>query len=70
VLPVVQVKDLREEIKMLRGEDQDPGPLTEEALAKLQQMVEAYCSDPDPDAAINLGPSMAKIRAGAFGAHQ
>ena len=59
-----EVRDLKDEVRMLRGGD-ERGPLTGEEQQHVAKMVEAFCKDPDPAAALNLGGSMEFIR-GAF----
>ncbi|KAG1675136.1 hypothetical protein FOA52_003359 [Chlamydomonas sp. UWO 241] len=61
-----EVRDLREEIRMLKGGEEDRGELTPDEVARLQRQIEAYCQDNAQDASLPLGGSMLFIRA-AFG---
>lgn len=57
-----EVKDLRDELRLHRGEDAR-GPLTQEETAHLRRMIGEYVKDPSPDAVLNLGGSIAFIKA-------
>lgn len=59
----VENRDLKEEIKVLKGGDEERGPLTSDELQRLKAQVEDYCSDSSPDATLNLNGSMMLIRA-------
>ncbi|PNW88606.1 hypothetical protein CHLRE_01g036800v5 [Chlamydomonas reinhardtii] len=58
-----ELRDLKEEVKMLRGEEEERGPLTPDELVRLQGQVETYVADNSPEASLNLGGSMMMIRA-------
>ncbi|KAG2496239.1 hypothetical protein HYH03_005837 [Edaphochlamys debaryana] len=58
-----EVRELREEVRLLKGEEEERGPLTPDEINRLQGQVESYVSDDSPDAGLSLGGSMMMIRA-------
>ncbi|KAG2448578.1 hypothetical protein HYH02_006469 [Chlamydomonas schloesseri] len=58
-----EVRDLKEEVRMLRGEEEERGPLTPDELVRLQGQVETYVADNSSEASLNLGGSMMMVRA-------
>mmetsp|Transcript_31029 Transcript_31029/g.80829 ORF Transcript_31029/g.80829 Transcript_31029/m.80829 type:complete len:928 (+) Transcript_31029:376-3159(+) len=58
-----EIRDLREEMRLVKGEAEDRGPLTPDEIKRLSEQVEAYCADNSPEATLNLGGSMLFIRA-------
>ncbi|KAF5843229.1 P-loop containing nucleoside triphosphate hydrolase protein [Dunaliella salina] len=58
-----EIRDLREEMRLVKGEAEDRGPLTPDEIKRLSEQVEAYCADNSPEATLNLGGSMLYIRA-------
>ncbi|GMH43749.1 hypothetical protein BSKO_11683 [Bryopsis sp. KO-2023] len=59
-----EIKDLKEEVKMLRGGELDRGPLTEEEREKLKTDIEEYCESSDPELVLEITGGMPFIRAG------
>ncbi|DBA74016.1 TPA: hypothetical protein ACH3X1_010839 [Trebouxia sp. C0004] len=58
-----EIRDLKDEIRLLKGEGGDSGPLTPDELARLQSQLDAWVSDSAPGAVLELGGSMLHIRA-------
>jgi len=58
-----EIKDLKEEIRMLSGEEEERGPLTPDELGRMKDTIVAYCSDPSPEATLSIGGNMTYIRA-------
>ena len=56
-------RELKDELKLLRGENDDRGDLTESEIDRLRGQVTAYCQARGPDAELELGASMLKIKA-------
>eukprot|EP00898_Chlorokybus_atmophyticus_P000863 jgi/Chlat1/1778/Chrsp134S02115 len=52
-----------EEVRLLRGEQEDRGPLTEGEIDNLRTKIEAYIADDAADASLPLGGQMLFIRA-------
>lgn len=59
----MQVRELREELALVRGDAPERGPLTEGELDRLRQQLLAYVNDVDPNTSLSLGADMALIRA-------
>lgn len=59
----LEIKDLKEEIRMLRGGEEERGPLTPDELNRMRETIVAYCGDPSPEAALSIGGNMMFIRA-------
>uniref|UniRef100_A0A7R9YQE6 Kinesin-like protein n=1 Tax=Chlamydomonas euryale TaxID=1486919 RepID=A0A7R9YQE6_9CHLO len=57
-----EVRDLKEEVRVLQGAEEQRGDLTPDEVARLKKQIEAYCADNEPDASLNLGGSMLFIR--------
>jgi len=57
-----EVADLREELALLRGGDEEEVELSEETFKHLRSKVDDYIKDPSPDAELNIGPHMGKLR--------
>eukprot|EP00892_Ulva_mutabilis_P001049 jgi/Ulvmu1/10945/UM007_0124.1 len=62
-----QVRDLKDEVRLLQGGEEARGPLTEDELQRLRQTVNMYVADKSPDAVLRPGASMMFINA-AFSA--
>ncbi|DBA83158.1 TPA: hypothetical protein ACH3X2_006681 [Trebouxia sp. C0005] len=58
-----EIRDLKDEIRLLKGEGGDRGPLTPDELTRLQSQLDAWVSDSAPGAMLELGGSMLHIRA-------
>jgi kinesin family protein 6/9 len=59
-----QVRDLKEELRLLRGEADDRGPLTAGEMQQLQAAAAAYCSSSAADATLDVpGMGMMHVRA-------
>jgi|AntAceMinimDraft_1070359.scaffolds.fasta_scaffold13612_3 kinesin family protein 6/9 len=58
-------RELKDELKLLRGENDDRGDLTESEVERLRGQVTAYCQarGPGDDAELDVGASMLKIKA-------
>lgn len=57
-----EVIELREEIALLKGADEEAGPISDETAGHIRKMVEQFVSDPSPESELSVGPNMAKIR--------
>ena len=57
------IRDLKEELRLLKGGGPERGPLTPDELERLRQQVIAYCSDPAPEASLSVAADMMWIRA-------
>ncbi len=58
------MRELKEELRLLRGEADDRGPLTAGELQQLQQLAAAYCADQSADAQLAVpGMGMMHVRA-------
>ncbi|CAG9461013.1 unnamed protein product [Pedinophyceae sp. YPF-701] len=60
-----EVRDLKDQVRLLKGDDQGRGELTQEEFGHLRKLVGEYVGSAEPDAALNLGGDMAFIK-GAF----
>jgi hypothetical protein len=58
-----EIKDLKEEIRILNGGEEERGPLTPDELARMRDTIVAYCQDPHPEAALSIGGTMMFIKA-------
>lgn len=58
-----EIRDLRDEIRLLKGEGADRGPLTPDELTRLQSQLDAWLSDSTTGVTLDLGGSMLHIRA-------
>ncbi|KAJ7515220.1 hypothetical protein O6H91_22G006000 [Diphasiastrum complanatum] len=58
-----EIKDLKMELKLLRGEDFDREPLTSTELNILKNQVTTYIQDTSPDAYLNCEASVLHVRA-------
>uniref|UniRef100_A0A3Q2QF69 Kinesin family member 6 n=1 Tax=Fundulus heteroclitus TaxID=8078 RepID=A0A3Q2QF69_FUNHE len=56
-----EILSLREELAMVTG-DQRNEQLTAEEIQRLEELVKAFLTDPDPDVTLSLGPDMRKIQ--------
>mmetsp|Transcript_15561 Transcript_15561/g.39417 ORF Transcript_15561/g.39417 Transcript_15561/m.39417 type:complete len:644 (-) Transcript_15561:874-2805(-) len=56
-----EIKELKEEIAVLKGGEVDDGDLTAEEMRRIEEMVDQYVHDPAPDASFAPG-NMARIR--------
>uniref|UniRef100_A0A8C8A2Y9 Kinesin family member 6 n=1 Tax=Oryzias sinensis TaxID=183150 RepID=A0A8C8A2Y9_9TELE len=66
--PVLLIAHLKEEILTLKkqlatmmGEQKDE-QLTADEMLKLEELIEAFLNDPDPDGTLSLGPAMRKVQ--------
>eukprot|EP00775_Hariotina_reticulata_P013682 gene13682-13804_t len=59
-----EVRDLKEELKLLKGEGPVRGPLTEDEIERLKLQLLAFVADEAQDSSLNLGGDMLMIRAG------
>lgn len=57
-----EVVELREEIALLRGADEEEAEISDETAKHLRELVAAYVGDAAPDATLSVGPHMGKIR--------
>jgi kinesin family protein 6/9 len=57
-----EIRELKEELRLLKGDDAARGELTEGELERLRRQCEAYVADPDDDATI-AWESMLHVRA-------
>eukprot|EP00741_Cyanophora_paradoxa_P008533 tig00001339_g8258.t1 len=57
-----EIRELREELAILKGGPSEGGPVTEDELQRLRQLVRAYVDDPAANAELTPG-TMSKIRA-------
>ncbi|KAL6757573.1 P-loop containing nucleoside triphosphate hydrolase protein [Haematococcus lacustris] len=57
------IRDLKDEIRMLKGGAEERGPLTPDELRRLNEQIEAFCADASSDASLNLGGSMMHVKA-------
>lgn len=53
----------QEELRLLKGDDADRGPITESEIEQIGKQIERYVQDPSSEAALNVGASMMHIRA-------
>ena len=58
-----EVRDLKAELRMARGEEEERGPLTADELKRLDQTVDAYVHDAAPDETLHVGSAMMWIQA-------
>jgi len=58
-----EVRDLKAELRMARGEEEERGPLTSDELKRLDQTVEAYVHETSPDETLHVGSAMMWIQA-------
>ena len=58
-----EIRDMKDELKLLRGEEEDRGPLTADELHRLRERIEAWVEDTEPDARLELNGSMMFITA-------
>ena len=56
-------RELKDELKLLRGENDDRGDLTESEIERLRGQVKAYCQARGPEAELDVGASMLKVKA-------
>ncbi|XP_053700459.1 kinesin-like protein KIF6 isoform X3 [Synchiropus splendidus] len=56
-----EIQSLKDELAMITGEQRDD-QLTLEETQRLEEMVQAFLHDPDPNVTLSLGPDMRKIR--------
>lgn len=61
-----QVRELREEVRLLRGGGPERGPLTADELGRLERDVASWVGDPSPDAALDVTGDMLWVRACEF----
>jgi kinesin family protein 6/9 len=54
---------LQEELRLLKGDDADRGPITESEIEQIGKQIERYIQDPSAESALNVGASMMHIRA-------
>jgi kinesin family protein 6/9 len=54
---------LQEELRLLKGDDADRGPITESEIDQIGKQIERYVQDPSAESALNVGASMMHIRA-------
>ncbi|CAD7696223.1 unnamed protein product [Ostreobium quekettii] len=59
-----EVHDLKEDLRMLKGEEADRGPLTEEERERLGKDVAEYCADTSPEATLTITGGMLFVNAG------
>ena len=59
-----EVHDLKEELRMLKGEDADRGPLTDEERDRLRLSIVQYCEDTSPEAVLTITGGMVFINGG------
>jgi kinesin family protein 6/9 len=62
-----QVRELREEVRLLRGGGPERGPLTADELGRLERDVASWVGDPSPDAALDVTGDMLWVRACELG---
>lgn len=62
-----EVRDLKDELQLLRGGAAQRGPLTPDELLRLRQQLLAYVGDSSAGASLNLGGDMMMIRASESG---
>ena len=58
-----EIKDLKEEIRMLNGGEEERGPLTPDELSRMRETIVSFCSDPAADASLSIGGNMMFIKA-------
>ncbi|MED6255379.1 Kinesin- protein 6, partial [Ataeniobius toweri] len=56
-----EILSLREELAMVTGDQRDE-QLTAEEIQRLDEVVNVFLNDPDPDVTLSLGPDMRKIQ--------
>ncbi|XP_047249007.1 kinesin-like protein KIF6 isoform X3 [Girardinichthys multiradiatus] len=56
-----EIMSLREELAMVTGDQRDE-QLTAEEIQRLDEVVNVFLNDPDPDVTLSLGPDMRKIQ--------
>ncbi|KAK9835721.1 hypothetical protein WJX74_006610 [Apatococcus lobatus] len=57
------VRELKDEVRMLRGEGEDRGPLTPDEIERVNAQTHEYVQDPSPEAGVSFGGSMLFINA-------
>eukprot|EP00873_Tetraselmis_striata_P011712 jgi/Tetstr1/431976/TSEL_021453.t1 len=58
-----EIKDLKEEIRIINGGEEERGPLTPDELERMRGTIIAFCQDPHPDAVLSVGGTMMFIKA-------
>jgi kinesin family protein 6/9 len=61
-----EVRDLKDELQLLKGGAAQRGPLTPDELLRLRQQLLAFVADSSAGASLNLGGDMMMIRASEF----
>jgi hypothetical protein len=61
-----EVRDLKDELQLLKGGAAQRGPLTPDELLRLRQQLLAFVADSRTGASLNLGGNMMMIRASGF----
>ncbi|KAK9868874.1 hypothetical protein WJX84_006396 [Apatococcus fuscideae] len=59
----VENRELKDELRMLRGEGEDRGPLTADEIERVTTQARSYVEDPSPEATLSFGGSMLFINA-------
>lgn len=64
-----EIRDLKDELQLLRGGAAERGPLTPDELDRLKQQLLSYVADASDTGSLNLGGDMMMIRASELQQH-